>query len=328
MKISIIIPCYNTEKFVGSAIRSVLAQTYPDVEIIVVDDGSTDDSWAEITSFEDHILAVRQENRGACHARNRGAHLASGDALMFLDADDLLTESTLSSLASTVGDKKNVIAACPWRQLRWSGEEWIESPSGKPFRPPEGDYIRGWLSGWFVPPCGLLWSRSAFQSVGEWDESLHANQDGDIVLRALLKNVEIHQTKEGKALYRTYESTNHTSVSRKQTKEALLSRAQVMEKVACRLEERGELAIYASEIGRELHKIAKRGFSVTETQSHAYLNRLEEIAGTARKIAGPDAITGNLLHRLGCRLLGLRRKEALAEKLAQVGIGRQIRRTR
>jgi glycosyltransferase involved in cell wall biosynthesis len=325
MKISVVIPCHNAVLFVGSTIRSVLAQAYSDVEVIIIDDGSSDDSWSKISAFGDRVKAVRQENHGACHARNQGARQATGEALMFLDADDLLFEDTLSALANTLPVKDNAVAACPWNYLQWTGERWMERPSKQSFRPPKDDYIRGWLSGWFVPPCGLLWSRSAFENVGGWDEALYANQDGDIILRALLSGMEIHQTSQGKALYRTFENTNRTSVSKKQTKRALLSRARVMEKVAQRLGDQGQLADYAEEIGRELHKIAKRGFDATEPKSDAYLKRLDEIAIKAREIAGTDAITGNRLHRLGCRFLGLRRKNALAKKLAQVGIGRQIR---
>lgn len=325
MNISVIIPCHNAEAFVGSTIRSVLAQTHSDVEVIVIDDGSSDDSWSQITAFGDHVSAVRQENRGACHARNRGARRATGEALMFLDADDLLSEDTLSALAETLSIDDNVVAACQWNYLRWTGEGWTEKPSNQSCSPPKGDYIRGWLSGWFVPPCGLLWSKSAFESVGGWDETLHANQDGDLILRALLGGTKIHQTSKGKALYRTFENTDHTSLSKKQTKRALLSRARVMKKVTECLKDRGQLAKYAGEIGHELHKIAKRGFNVAQPRSDAYLDQMEKVANEARELAGVKAISGSVFHRLGCQLLGLRRKERLAALLARVGIGSPIR---
>lgn len=306
-----------------------MCQTYQDIEVVVVDDGSTDDSFAIIKSFGSRLQAIQQENHGACRARNRGAEIASGKALMFLDADDMLASNTIEALVSVLVESKPCIATCPWDFLAWCEEDWEEKPSEMKPSPPGGDYIRGWLSGWFIPPCGLLWSRSAFELVGGWDEALHANQDGDIMLRALIKDVEIYQTTEGKALYRTYENTSHTSTSKKQTPETILSRARVMEKVAQRLENRGQLATYALEIGRELHKIAKRGFgNAGSSADPVYLDQLEDIANRARSLAGSDAITGNFLHRLGCRVLGLRRKEHVASSLARIGIGSSVRKQR
>jgi glycosyltransferase involved in cell wall biosynthesis len=88
--VSVIIPCYNGAQFVGDAIENALSQTYPNVEVVVVDDGSTDDSLQVIRSFGDRVRWESLPNGGACRARNRGAVLAQGDLLQFLDADDLL----------------------------------------------------------------------------------------------------------------------------------------------------------------------------------------------------------------------------------------------
>lgn len=88
--ISIIIPCFNAEQFVAEAIESSLGQTYSNKEVIVIDDGSTDDSLDVIKSFGNRIRWETGPNRGACAARNRGIKLAEGDWIQFLDADDLL----------------------------------------------------------------------------------------------------------------------------------------------------------------------------------------------------------------------------------------------
>jgi glycosyltransferase involved in cell wall biosynthesis len=88
--VSIVIPCYNVEAYVGKAIESVLGQTYDPIEIIVVDDGSEDDSVDVIQSYQERITLYRQENKGAPAARNQGTRKASGSLLKFLDADDLL----------------------------------------------------------------------------------------------------------------------------------------------------------------------------------------------------------------------------------------------
>lgn len=99
-KISIIIPCYNAERFIVECIESVFQQNYHNIEIIVVDDGSTDKSVEKLTPYLDRITLIKQENQGACVARNRGLDIATGDFIKFLDADDYLAEGILLSQAN------------------------------------------------------------------------------------------------------------------------------------------------------------------------------------------------------------------------------------
>lgn len=98
-KISVIIPCYNAECYIQQAIESVLTQTYPEIEIIVVDDGSKDGSIEKLTPYLDHITLIQQENAGACVARNRGLDASSGEFIKFLDADDYLLPGVLKHQA-------------------------------------------------------------------------------------------------------------------------------------------------------------------------------------------------------------------------------------
>ncbi|MEZ5326111.1 MAG: glycosyltransferase family A protein [Verrucomicrobiales bacterium] len=88
--VSILIPCYNSEDYIAEAIESALAQTYPAVEVIVVDDGSNDDSTEVLASYGDRIRWKSIPNGGACAARNEALKMAKGDFIQFLDADDLL----------------------------------------------------------------------------------------------------------------------------------------------------------------------------------------------------------------------------------------------
>lgn len=94
--VSIVIPFYNEEAFVGTAIASALAQTYQRREVILVDDGSTDNGADVVRSFGSDVQLVRQSNRGGCVARNRGIELARGEFIQFLDADDLLFPEKLT----------------------------------------------------------------------------------------------------------------------------------------------------------------------------------------------------------------------------------------
>src|SRR5687768_17258252 len=90
-RVSVIVNNYNYEQFLGEAIESALAQTYPNTEVVVVDDGSTDDSRKVIESFGNRVVPVFKDNGGQGSAYNAGIRACSGDAITFLDADDTLS---------------------------------------------------------------------------------------------------------------------------------------------------------------------------------------------------------------------------------------------
>src|SRR5689334_7017183 len=103
--VSILIPCYNAEKWVGHAIESALAQTWPNKEVIVVDDGSTDGSLEVIKSFEDRIKWETGPNRGGNVARNRVLALSRGEWIQYLDADDYLLPNKIAEQLADLGSK-------------------------------------------------------------------------------------------------------------------------------------------------------------------------------------------------------------------------------
>lgn len=104
MMVSVIIPCYNSEIFIADAIESCLIQTYPELEIIVVDDGSTDNTIFILRKFAEFISIIRQSNYGACAARNRGLAAAKGEYVKFLDADDILQPGAIARQISAISD--------------------------------------------------------------------------------------------------------------------------------------------------------------------------------------------------------------------------------
>jgi glycosyltransferase involved in cell wall biosynthesis len=315
---SIIIPCYNNEQYVGEAIESALGQTYEPMEVIVIDDGSTDGSLDTIRSFDEQITWRTGGNKGACHARNWGAELASGAYLMFLDADDRIALDTVGTLVEVLRDKEHAMAACPWRRLRRENGAWKTEEPAIPFRPPTGDPIYDWLFGWYIPTCALLWSREAYVRTGGWDENLAANQDGDIALRALIKGTRLVHARSGRGFYRQHENTKD-SISSSKTAPAIHSRETVAGKAAALLRERGQLDRYRAPIGKTYYRLARITAVDNPARSRDYLRR-------AKRMAGSDAITGSLMHRLLSGLLGLQRKQKLAAQLAKVGIGRRSRR--
>ncbi len=119
MTISVVIPCYNAERFIARAIQSVLAQHLRPKEIIVVDDGSTDDVKTIISSYGDQVQYIYQENAGSGKARNVGINIASSEYIAFLDSDDYWDAEHLETMLQTL---KDTPAAC----LVYCGKKWVD----------------------------------------------------------------------------------------------------------------------------------------------------------------------------------------------------------
>src|ERR1700687_650829 len=108
--ISVVIPCCNAEKWISRSIQSVLAQHNVNVEIVVIDDGSTDKSLDIIKSFGDRVRWKTGPNQGACRARNWGLELASGEFILFLDADDYIAPDSLAEWSAYGSDADLIFA--------------------------------------------------------------------------------------------------------------------------------------------------------------------------------------------------------------------------
>lgn len=129
-EISIIIPVYNTEQFLGNCLDSVLAQTFADFEVIAVDDGSTDDSTTLLEQFaqkDNRILVIHQKNKGLSEARNAGLARVRGNWVTFVDSDDILAPIFLQSLFNAVNATKADIACCGKRSFKELSEIPIAS---------------------------------------------------------------------------------------------------------------------------------------------------------------------------------------------------------
>ena len=107
-RVSVIISAYNVEPFIGAAIESVLAQTYPNVEVVVVDDGSTDGTAAVIDGYRSEIVVVSQPNSGVCAARNAGIRASSGKLIGLLDGDDIWLPERLDRLVSFLESRPDI----------------------------------------------------------------------------------------------------------------------------------------------------------------------------------------------------------------------------
>jgi glycosyltransferase involved in cell wall biosynthesis len=188
--VSVIIPNYNHARFLGGAIRSVLAQTYRPVEVIVVDDGSTDNSGEVAAAFGDQIRYIYQTNAGLSAARNTGLRAAKGELIGVLDADDMYEPNFLETLVTA-------LQADPEADGVYCGYQFVDE-ANNPLpqienRPvPPADLYPALLDGNFFVPESVFLRRRVYDAVGFFDESLRACEDWDVWLRAAKQFRLIH----------------------------------------------------------------------------------------------------------------------------------------
>jgi len=184
--VSIVIPTYNCARYILAAIQSVFTQTFDDYEIIVVDDGSTDDTREVLQAWSSRLRYIYQQNRGQAAARNAGIRASSGQYLVFLDADDLILPRKLEVQAS-------VLDAVPQIGVVYSDFYfWLDNSSKQIWQ--LRSTVPGWrsLSGnvldeimqgnWLATNCAML-RRQCFDEVGFFDETLSPVEDWDLWVR-------------------------------------------------------------------------------------------------------------------------------------------------
>src|SRR5581483_4193490 len=178
--VSVVIPSFNGARLLAEAVESVLAQTHPAVETIVVDDGSTDDTPALVARWGDRIRYLRQANRGVCAARNAGLAAARGVYVTFLDHDDRFTPEKLARQAA-------VLDAHPDAGVVYTGWRFIDA-EGRPFPPVawprhEGDVLAELVIANFVFLGAVMVRRSLLAETGGFDEALRGAEDWELWLR-------------------------------------------------------------------------------------------------------------------------------------------------
>ena len=180
--ISVIIPAYNAEKFIKGTINSVLNQTFRDLELIVINDGSTDGTLEVISSFSDSRLQVfSYPNAGPQKSRNRGIEQAKGEYLSFLDSDDLWTPDKLERQLQALQENPDAAVAYSWTDfINESGERL---PGGQHFKFTKDVYEQLLLGDFIGSGSNPLIRRDALLNVGPFDESLVGGQDWEMWLR-------------------------------------------------------------------------------------------------------------------------------------------------
>jgi len=178
--VSVIIPTYNRGRALKEAIDSVLAQNFSDFELIVVDDGSTDNTQDILSSYKEDIIVLKQNNKGVSSARNRGITSASGRFIAFLDSDDLWLPQKLSIQVDFFNANPDALI-CQTEEI-WLRNGIRVNPK-KRHKKLSGDIFEPSLYLCLVSPSAVMIKRSLFENTGMFDETLPACEDYDMWLR-------------------------------------------------------------------------------------------------------------------------------------------------
>jgi glycosyltransferase involved in cell wall biosynthesis len=224
--VSIIIPVFNAEKYLAVTIQSAIDQTWPDKEIIIIDDGSTDDSLAIAKTYQNNYIKIfSQENKGASAARNYGLQQATGDYIQFLDADDLLNRDKIASQVVQLIQYPDHLGLCGTIHFQDGTDplsyplkhEWLSEGSDDPadflIKLYGGDLI-GAEYGGMVQPNAWLTPRHLIEKAGFWNETKNPDDDGEFFCRVILASKGIKYLFEGINFYRKFESSKSWSAQK------------------------------------------------------------------------------------------------------------------
>lgn len=212
-KVSILIPLYNAEQYIAETIDSIIKQTYENIEIIIVDDGSTDNSFEIAQTYaSEKVRIVQQKNKGGCAARNKALEVCTGEYIVFFDADDIMYKDKIKNqmeLVEKYGD--DYIYSSQW--ISFTNDTPTTFPPktsiDKNFDSPINWLTTSWLkrSGavgiWLTP-------KKLIEQAGKWDESIVMNDDGEYFFRVLLNSKGVKFADNAYMFYRRDVSTSIT----------------------------------------------------------------------------------------------------------------------
>lgn len=300
--VSIIIPCYNQGQWVAEAVESALNQSYLNKEVIVVDDGSTDDSLRAIRKFGTNITVVESEHCNGNVARNKGFALSRGEYIQFLDADDYVLSEKIAVQVKCLEESGCDFVYGDWRH--------IYCDQGKPGS--MGAVVKGQvfddlleevLKGWWTAPVSILCKRSAVIKAGGWDETFTVAQDRDFLIAMLLSNAKGCYQPGCHSVYRRH---SRKTVSTGNLAAWLEGHIKALAKAEERLEAEGRLsAQYAKALALGYFHIARNYYDKDIRQWRSVMDKVASL--------NADFIPNeSFLYGFFFRLLGAERAEKLA----------------
>lgn len=221
--VSIIIPLYNASSFIEKCLESAINQTWTQKEVIVIDDGSIDNSYELAKAYENEWVHIyQQENKGASAARNQGLSLAKGKYIQFLDADDFLSLDKIEHQVALLEKSPGCISHCETIyfkndtgiEVRDSLDKWYTNPTNQSL-----EFVLRLLGGVspdnkgaMIQPNAWLTPRTLINNAGPWNEQLSVDDDGEFFLRVILQSRGICYAEKGTNHYRKH-TKNSTYVN-------------------------------------------------------------------------------------------------------------------
>ncbi len=311
--LSILIPCYNAERWIAQAIESALAQTYPHCETIVVDDGSTDGSLEKIARFGDRIRSETGPNRGSNPTRNRLLALSRGDWLQYLDADDYLEPHKIADQVAFL--QKNSATDIIFGPSIFE-HCYPERPVTRELLPIPKPHDDPWtlLVRWYLPQTGSpLWRKQAIVDVGGWKPDQPCCQEHELYARLLRAGKHFAYCEASGSVYRQW---SDRTVCKKDLAETYRRRQEITDAVEVFLEERGWLtAARQNAINQARLECAR----ILWLRDRAWARQLAARVSDREPGFVPQGTAAPPLYRWAYRWLGF----AAAERLA--ALKRQLR---
>ena len=204
--VSVIIPAYNAATLIAESINSILAQSWRRLEVLVIDDGSTDETATVVQRFFDpRVRLIRQSNQGQCAALNHGIAEAQGDFIKFVDADDWINPGHLAAQMASIHGTENCISCCSWGYFQKEPHLVVarDEHTGQNYKDPLEWLVdslskdEGMMGGprWLIP-------RALLEKSGPWDERLSLNNDFDFSVRLLLASAGVRFAPQALYAYR------------------------------------------------------------------------------------------------------------------------------
>ena len=220
--VSILIPAFNAQEWIADTLRSAIAQTWERKEIIVVDDGSADQTLAIARQFEsDNVRVVTQKNQGASAARNTAFSLSQGDYIQWLDADDLLAPDKITRQMEVLErcQSKRILlsSAWAWFMYRYYRAEFVPTALWCDLSPTEW-LLRKMDQNLHMQPATWLVSREITEAAGPWNTSLLGDDDGEYFCRVLLNSEGTRFVPEARVYYRLAGSSSLSYIGRSDRK--------------------------------------------------------------------------------------------------------------
>jgi glycosyltransferase involved in cell wall biosynthesis len=210
-RVSVLIPCFNAEKYLEATLASVHAQTHPPFEIIVVDDGSTDRS-RDIARADPRVIFHQNPGKGASAARTYAYEQSRGEFLQFLDADDLLTPTAIETRVRALEEASGDVAVSDWERLREEQGAWRPTRRERGALPdPAAAPDVQVLEGFWAPPAAILYRRRICDRIGAWSGTLPVIQDARYLLDAARLGARFVHVPSVGARYRQHQTGSLSS---------------------------------------------------------------------------------------------------------------------